>query len=70
MNPRQHQFIYNDEGEKAFAILPIADYEAVLEQLEDLEDQKIFAARQSDIKDSISLEAFMEELKHEGRISS
>ncbi len=69
MNTSQPQFIFDEQGNKAFAILPIADYEAVLEQLEDLEDTKIFAERRNQPKDSISLDAFKEELKREGRIS-
>lgn len=69
MNKTQPQFIFDGQGNKAFAILPIADYEAFLEQLEDLEDTKIFAERRQEVKESISLDAFKEELKREGRIS-
>ena len=69
MNTNPPQFIFDQQGNKAFAILPIADYEAFLEQLEDFEDTKIFAQRRSQPKDSISLDAFKEELKREGRIS-
>ncbi len=69
MNSNQPQFIFDEQGNKAFAILPIADYEAFLEQLEDIEDTKIFAQRRQEPKNSISLDAFKEELKREGRIS-
>jgi hypothetical protein len=71
MNQNQHQFIYDQQWRKTFAVLPISDYEEVLERIEDLEDARIFAAhRDEKNKDSISLEAFKEELKREGRISS
>jgi hypothetical protein len=63
------QYIYDPEGNKAFVVLPFAEYQQLLEQLEDAADLKTFAERRVEPKDSMVLEDFLEELKNEGRIS-
>ena len=50
-------------------LLSLEEYEAILEELEDARDARIIAERRLDRGDTISLEAFAEELKREGRIS-
>jgi hypothetical protein len=30
MSTAQHQFVYNEQGKKTFALLPIAEYEALI----------------------------------------
>ncbi len=64
------KYIYDDAGKKAEVILPVEDFEALLEALEDAEDVRLYdAAKAEDDGSRISLEAFKEELRREGRIS-
>jgi hypothetical protein len=68
MNTTQ-QYICDPEGNKAYVVLPFAEYQQLLEQLEDAADLRAFAERRDEPKDSMVLEEFLEELKNEGRIS-
>ena len=58
-----------DEAGKTNVVLSLEDYEAILEELEDARDARIIAERRLNREDGMSLEAFAEELKLEGRIS-
>ena len=57
MNTIQHQFVYDDQGKKTFALLPIGDYEAMLEALDEAEDALLYdQAKREDDGAYISLE--------------
>ncbi len=58
-----------DEAGRTNVLLSLEEYEAILEELEDARDARIIAERRLNHENSISLEAFAEELKLEGRIS-
>jgi len=57
------QYIYDKSGEKTFVILPVKDYE---ELLEDLHDMAVIAERRKEPR--ISLEEFEKGLKKDGLI--
>jgi PHD/YefM family antitoxin component YafN of YafNO toxin-antitoxin module len=63
------RFVYDENGNKTDVLLSLADYEAMLEALEDAEDARIFEERRQEGGETISLEAFKEELRLEGRLS-
>jgi PHD/YefM family antitoxin component YafN of YafNO toxin-antitoxin module len=63
------RFIVDEAGNKTEVVLPISDYEAMLEALEDARDAQIIDERRHERDETISLDAFKEELKREGRIS-
>ena len=69
MMPTNPPQTYVDETGKTNVLLSLEEYEAILEELEDARDARIIAERRLDRGDTISLEAFAEELKREGRIS-
>ncbi len=56
-----------DEAGKTNVLLSLEEYEALLEELEDARDARIIAERRLDRSDTISLEAFAEELKRKVR---
>lgn len=57
------QYLKDESGNKAFVVLPIREYEALLEDLHDL---AIIAERRDE--PTMSLEQFEKELKVDGRI--
>jgi hypothetical protein len=61
----QTQFITDDKGKKTAVILPIEEFE---ELLEDLEDLAIMAERRDE--PTLSFEEVMENLKRNGFLSS
>ncbi|NJN45125.1 MAG: hypothetical protein HC806_10690 [Anaerolineae bacterium] len=58
------QYITNESGERSSVILSIEDFEALLE---DLEDMALVVERQHE--PTISHETFKAELKHDGLLS-
>jgi oligoendopeptidase F len=53
------QFITNDSGKKIAVILPISRYRKMIEELEDLEDIKVYDEAKKDNEPSIPIdEAF------------
>jgi PHD/YefM family antitoxin component YafN of YafNO toxin-antitoxin module len=48
------QYITDENGEKVSVILPISEYERMIEELEDIEDVKLFDEAKSDKGPSIS----------------
>lgn len=57
MNSNQHQFVYDEQGKKTFALLPIAEYEAMLKALDEAEDVLLYdKAKREDDGTYISLE--------------
>jgi hypothetical protein len=56
MDSSQHQFIYDADGKKTFAVIPIEEYEEFLERLEDVEDELLYdQAKREDTGERISL---------------
>jgi hypothetical protein len=63
MSTTQHQFVFDTQGNKTFALVPIDDYEALLE---DLEDIKRFA--ETRLEERFSWESVKQELQASGRL--
>ena len=59
------QFVTNDSGQKTAVVLPIADYERLME---DLGDYAVIADRRKE--PTISHEQFVSELKQDGTLPS
>ena len=59
------QFVTNDSGEKTAVVLPIAEYERLME---DLGDYAVIADRRKE--QTISHEQFVSELKQDGILPS
>ncbi|GAB6142082.1 hypothetical protein JCM14076_28110 [Methylosoma difficile] len=64
--PMPTQYITNENGDKISVILPIADYHALLQTLEDLEDLALVKEREPEA--SIPLAEVVENLKRHGKI--
>jgi len=62
----QPQYITNAEGDKVSVILPLADYQKLLETLEDLEDLALVREREHET--GSSLEDVVARLKANGKI--
>lgn len=60
------QYITNENGDKISVILPLADYHALLEALEDLEDLALVNEREHEV--NIPLAEVVENLKRHGKI--
>ncbi|GAB2486655.1 hypothetical protein [Algoriphagus taiwanensis] len=62
LNP---QFIKNEKGEKALVVLPIEEFDAILEELEELEDIRLFdEAKKEDTGERLSLDEYLESRKN------
>ncbi len=61
------QYISNSTGEKTAVILPLAEFEELLEKLEDLEDLAAITERQNEA--TIDHADLIEELKRDGLLS-
>ena len=55
------QFLTNEKGEKTAVVLPVADYEKLLEDLEDL---AVIAERRDE--ETIPHDQFKKQVKHKG----
>lgn len=56
----KHQFVTNLKGEKVAVIVPIHEYEKMLEELEELEDIRLYdEAKVSDGGERISISDYM-----------
>ena len=54
------QFLVDDLGNRTSVLLSLSDYEALLEEIEDAEDNKLFEeSMQEPNEDSISLDEYM-----------
>ncbi|MFZ2451168.1 MAG: hypothetical protein WAW36_11675 [Methylovulum miyakonense] len=60
------QYITNENGDKISVILPLAEYHALLEALEDLEDLALVKEREHEA--DIPLAEVVENLKRHGKI--
>jgi PHD/YefM family antitoxin component YafN of YafNO toxin-antitoxin module len=50
------KYVLDDMGNKVEVILPVADYEALLEELEDAHDYRIVTERRAENSQPVSLE--------------
>ncbi|MGM0579652.1 MAG: hypothetical protein ACQETL_03170 [Bacteroidota bacterium] len=57
------QFITDDKGQKQAIILPIAEYEKLMEELEELEDIKLYDKVKSNKEEYISFDDFLKSRK-------
>lgn len=57
------QFITDDKGQKQAIILPIAQYEKLMEELEELEDIKLYDKVKSNKEEYISFDDFLKSRK-------
>lgn len=62
----QPQYITNENGDKISVILPIADYQAMLQTLEDFEDLALIKEREHEV--SIPFADVLENLKRHGKV--
>lgn len=53
------QFITDDKGNKVSVILPIREYKKMIEELEELEDIKLYDEAKADKGKSISLDDYL-----------
>lgn len=57
------QFITDDKGQKQAIILPIAKYEKLMEELEELEDIKLYDKVKANKEEYISFDDFLKSRK-------
>ena len=50
------QFITDSKGEKISVIIPIKEYEALMEELEDMEDERLYEEGLADYEPTIPIE--------------
>jgi hypothetical protein len=62
MSIAEHQFVYDTNGNKTYALIPISEYEAFFEALEDAHDVQVVTQRRSEPSGSISLEELRQNL--------
>jgi hypothetical protein len=64
MTKIQAQFITDKKGKKISAVIPIKTFEALLEELEDLEDQRLYdEAKKNDTGERISFDDYLKKRK-------
>lgn len=64
MGVLQKQFIKDDDGNQVGIILSIAEYQALIEQLEELEDIIAYDKAKVQPSDTIPFEDYIKELKN------
>lgn len=57
------QFVTDDQGKKLAVILPIEEYDKLMEELEELEDIKRFDASQKSEREFVDAEQAFEEIE-------
>ncbi len=65
MNKIHPQFITNDKGQKISAIIPINEFKSILEELEELEDIRLYDESKNDKRPAISKNEAMAIIKTE-----
>ena len=60
------KYITNDEGKRIAVVIPIKEYEELMEKLEDLDDLRVCSERMNE--EGVSLEEFESELRRDGII--
>jgi hypothetical protein len=59
------QFITDDKGKKVSAIIPIKEYSTLMEELEELEDIRLYDASKNDNEPAIPKDKAMEMIEAE-----
>ena len=67
MTPFKEQFIVDADGNRVAVVLAIADYERLLDELEELDDSRAYVAAKSDASDFLPLEEALAEVERERR---
>ena len=62
------RYIVDGDGKKTAVVLPVEDFERLVEHLEDLEDALALDRAAAEAQDFTSYEEIRRELKEEGRI--
>jgi hypothetical protein len=62
------QFITDKEGNKISVVLPIREFEQLLEELEDLEDVQLFDAAKASAEESIPIDEAFRQIETERQI--
>ncbi|MFS2185688.1 hypothetical protein ACCC92_03380 [Mucilaginibacter sp. Mucisp84] len=58
------QFITDDRGEKLSVVLPIAEFKSIMEELEELEDIRLYdEAKASDTEPGLSMEEAFKQIE-------
>lgn len=66
---RALEYIVDGQGNKKYVLLPVEEYEALIERIEDLEDVRVYdEAVANDDGTRIPLEDALEELKRDGKL--
>ncbi len=62
---KQHspQFVTDNSGKKVSVIIPLKDYERMLEQLEDLQDVRMYDAVKERNEESIPFDEYLKQRK-------
>jgi len=55
------QYIVNEQGEKVYVILPIEEYERMLNELEDIEDVKLFDEAKKNKEPSMPIDEYVKD---------
>ena len=56
------QFLVDEQGRKTSVVLPLSDYEEMLERLEDMEALEMVKAKQAEGLDLVDFDEFVNEL--------
>ena len=59
----KNQYVTDSHGEKIAVILPIKDYKKMMEELEDLEDIKLYDEAKSEKGKSIAFDTYLKQRK-------
>lgn len=59
----QTQYVTNNHGQKIAVILPIKDYQKIMEDLEELEDVRLYDKVKAKNEPSIPLEQYLKQRK-------
>ena len=60
----RERYIVDEDGNRVAAVLPIEEYQHLLDQLEDLEDIRLFDKAMASGEEAIPLEDFIREIEN------
>ena len=63
----RERYLVDEEGKRIAVVLPIEDYERLLEELEELGDQRAFDEAMASGEEAIPLEQFIAEIENDRR---
>jgi PHD/YefM family antitoxin component YafN of YafNO toxin-antitoxin module len=55
------QYITNEDGEKVSVIIPLSDYERMVEELEDIDDVRLFDEAKKSNEPSVSFDDYVKQ---------